>query len=1654
MKSPKYKIYKYLLLAALALISAGVISACAAPVTEFTFDACGGSVTQSALTVTVGEGYTLPTPTRDGYSFDGWYYSSDYSGGAAPLSGTAADENAGKKLYAKWIKLYTVTLDAGGGTVDKSTFTLAENENLYNKISGVTPSRSGAQFGEWQLGGKALDKNYKINADVTLTAKYKWQYAVEYYLQNQTADGYEKSVDLSFVDYAYAGTTVEAEEHIKGFTLSDSHGQNLSLTVAENAGNVVKAYFDRNVFNVTFKANYPDGSDEDIVEKVVYGASVAVPTDVYSYEGYYLVGWATSKNGEKAYSTNQIENAVINKDATDGVLTPDSVAPVRHTALYAVWQKGYVNKLGGDDYLYLSDSSDKVIYLSRGGVYFKGRYSKANKSFSFFSEGEELLYGVIYDDGTYIYGDGDRAETSAKLYVRGSGTDEHTVVYFDEYDGIRYVVSADGATDVSEGSYYVDENGTYFAAFTKGSLKDKEICFNMGYVTVNGLRERAFQLRNETEFGMGEITRYFINESGLMYYPEHYKLTLNGFGTATITSGGGASTYAYSYDEDEKIISVTSASGVRVFTAKYYDNEVIGYFIYNEALDNTYVGDDGTLTLDGAARATFTPAGGESVSGYYYAENSVFGGNVVTMVAGNKTYKFVVNAVTNTAMSGETGDADDDTDAEPTTQYTLSEKSTDYSEYYYKGETDVFYYPLIVVGNDDGGDVLVYGRNGNQYVLALAGTSEKAADDSYTFTVRTRYDVETDSTVVNLKKVNSFVYRLATVTINNSGYKVNYWLSREDTDGSFDYVKTYSGEGGDKLKLVSGFAALTGSRNITGEYKTDGNILTISDGQESVYVELVDASTFVKLTETPYTAVLGSLNCGTDENATLSFDGKGGATFVFGGETYVGALEKTGGFTYFGDEIFRFTGLEGALFILAEEGGVKRFYIFNEAINGEYETDGGALILDGFGYKAEFDEQSGYHVGAYDPDNTGSTITVTADGNTYIFDYVKGWRPGDGAQFTLRGSEYATYAIVDNGDVSGAAEFDGYGKAVVYKIGADGNKQVIDENGVYGLIDGNLYRLTYKVGGENRALTLQKGTFDNAGGKYLALYVVRDLALSVYVNGKDWNTLILDDVGGAVRYSTKGEKTVGRYVFVTGTMLYFEATDGSFACVYDYDNLTGYATPRNFDARGYYTEDLKSILFTQYGFVLVSDGESTERLYYNMDDNDVVIYRRDEADPNANEFGFTSENFGRFTDKKTYNGKEYIANAGLAIRFERTGEVQDYPIQTARGSANFAALSFTPDGNAEFSVSGRLTLVNAPDAARAFTIIENCTVQRKLEGGVYKTYVTLSSGAWSFRLSVDLNYKGTDGDGASLSSYEITGLTNFRDLVSYSYLNNLYYIYLFQGAGRATEYENEIGSLEIYGNFDNEGGQGETYVTTDFNEKSGIFVDSLGNPVTFKDVTAYQSANNFWHAAATGADGYEYGLHFVVLYNSPLSTYGFAVYAFTKSQSVTNGDGYELTIETVLYSDYQAIPAGAVFTMSLKKGGESLTADTAVAVGGVWHYVTRTYENNKIVSTTYYKLDLTVSGTGGVEEDTAAPVYSSLKVTAMAMETYYTEDGLSYVDVDTAAHKIYYINKSGSVYVVTQCDFDEQTGVYTVKTNAGKTFEIKVENKNVNIIEA
>ena len=137
-------------------------------------NANGGKVSPASKVVTCGSTYgTLPTPTRTGYDFDGWY--TQKTDGTKVNNTISVGTNPPTTLYAHWKgQECTVTLDANGGTVSMASRT-ATYGSKYPALPA--PTRTGYTFDGWytqKTDGTKVDDNTTVTTAANHTLYAHW----------------------------------------------------------------------------------------------------------------------------------------------------------------------------------------------------------------------------------------------------------------------------------------------------------------------------------------------------------------------------------------------------------------------------------------------------------------------------------------------------------------------------------------------------------------------------------------------------------------------------------------------------------------------------------------------------------------------------------------------------------------------------------------------------------------------------------------------------------------------------------------------------------------------------------------------------------------------------------------------------------------------------------------------------------------------------------------------------------------------------------------------------------------------------------------------------------------------------------------------------------------------------------------------------------------------------------------------------------------------------------------------------------------------------------------------------------------------------------------------------------------------------------------
>lgn len=244
------------------------------PTCIVTYDANGGTISPTSKTVIYGNPYgTLATPTRTGYTFEGWYTSA--SGGTQVTSSTLVNNASDHTLYAHWtISIFAITFNPNGGTVSTS-----EKSVAYGSPYGTlpTPTRAGYTFNGWFT---AAEGGSEVTASTVLTES-----------EDQTV--YAHWSPLGELTLPDAIQTIDAEAFMGGSQISHAvipaSCASIESKAFANCENLVSVRILGK--NTTFESDTFEGSPNVVI--FCYGGSRAQRLASADGLEYHLIGVAS-----------------------------------------------------------------------------------------------------------------------------------------------------------------------------------------------------------------------------------------------------------------------------------------------------------------------------------------------------------------------------------------------------------------------------------------------------------------------------------------------------------------------------------------------------------------------------------------------------------------------------------------------------------------------------------------------------------------------------------------------------------------------------------------------------------------------------------------------------------------------------------------------------------------------------------------------------------------------------------------------------------------------------------------------------------------------------------------------------------------------------------------------------------------------------------------------------------------------------------------------------------------------------------------------------------------------------------------------------------------------------------------------------------------
>ena len=282
---------------------------------------------------TIEDLITLEAPTKNGYSFGGWYEAKNFSG-TAVASWKTGEKTEDVTLYAKWTaNNYTVKFNKNAD--DATGDVPADIQTTYDKefeLPENTFTKIGYNFAGWNTEADGNGTDYEANTKVknltaennaTVTLYAKWE-AIEYKI---TYENTENATNDNPESYTIEDSITLKEPTKDDYTFDEWYTNN-SFTEESKVTEIKKgsigertlyAKWTANNYTVSFDANGGTGSMTPQI--FTYGTSQALSENTFTRTDYDFVGWATSANGNVTY-----------KDSQDYSISAENVT------LYAIWR--------------------------------------------------------------------------------------------------------------------------------------------------------------------------------------------------------------------------------------------------------------------------------------------------------------------------------------------------------------------------------------------------------------------------------------------------------------------------------------------------------------------------------------------------------------------------------------------------------------------------------------------------------------------------------------------------------------------------------------------------------------------------------------------------------------------------------------------------------------------------------------------------------------------------------------------------------------------------------------------------------------------------------------------------------------------------------------------------------------------------------------------------------------------------------------------------------------------------------------------------------------------------------------------------------------------------------------------------------------------
>ena len=530
--------------------------------TTLTYKANGGTgedmVENLANNATVT---TIANPfSRVGYTFKGWDTDPKGEGSIAPNTQVQVDNDGANVLYAIWTANTDVSYTVHyykQGTTDKvaadrvvtgQTFDSTVIVNAINVpgYTAVAPTKKELKLDAYN---KEIIFYYTVN---------QYGYTIEYYFDDVLQD------DLTVTGTAAYESTINYEDKCPaGYVLDKTipDAENLPLTIGtDESANVIKVYYKKNVFTLTIKYVYEDGSKaaETHTENVEFGTAYSVTSpDIVGYtpDNSTVAGTMPASNVEVTVTyTKRSDLSYTVYYYWNGTTTPVANSKTVDKQIYNATVTESPATIGG--YTAVSDET-QTITIGTGEnkiifCYYKNVELTAN------SKLDEIYDGTVKTVSGFT-GAPDDADFSA-ITVGAQGTDageysanfdEGTVGTVDKTEKYKVTVANNGSLTINKRTVTLtsetaskEYDGTPLTKPEVAVTGDGFVAGEVSDITATG---------SVTFVHEGEVTNTITYTTGEKFNADNYTITKNEGKLSITQRTGEGKTITVTANSDEKV---------------------------------------------------------------------------------------------------------------------------------------------------------------------------------------------------------------------------------------------------------------------------------------------------------------------------------------------------------------------------------------------------------------------------------------------------------------------------------------------------------------------------------------------------------------------------------------------------------------------------------------------------------------------------------------------------------------------------------------------------------------------------------------------------------------------------------------------------------------------------------------------------------------------------------------------------------------------------------------------------------------------------------------------------------------------------------------------------------------------------------------------